>query len=129
MLFKNKKIQKGIRAVYYGGELNGFTPNCATQIFFEENNLIITRINPDLKVTLGINKIQGIEIYNEEEYMIKYYGGAPVNKKEIPKIFFVINYGHEKDHIDFWCTTFEFGKIKKIQQKLISNNTVEDYTL
>lgn len=133
-LFKKTKVPDGIKVVYYDGGLNGFMTNMPCQVLLTDSVLRITKVKPDITVTLDKNRIQSIDIYmRETEYMLKYHGDAASTSKSksIEKMYFVVNYlkDNEQKHIDFWCTAFEISKIRKMRDLLLSTTAPTQYEL
>lgn len=127
---KKEKIPDGIRVVYYEGELPGFSCNYACQLLLTNDELYITKIKPYVEVRLARERILSMDILPEIEYMKKFKGNAPTQSSN--KVYYVLNYldkiGNKK-HMDFWGTTFEDHKMRRLQQELISDSQSHTYEI
>ena len=71
-----------------------------------------------------------MDILPEIEYMKKFKGNAPTQSSN--KVYYVLNYldkiGNKK-HMDFWVTTFEDHKMRRLQQELLSDSQSHTYEI
>jgi len=121
-MFGRKKEKKfdftGIRVMHYEGL--DFPSDFPCVLDLMESTLTITRINPNVIVTLSIDQIKSFTCMAEPAFMAKYHGEA-VNTskmKGIVKQFLVVNYisknGTEK-YLAFWGTAKEGMKFMDMQ--------------
>lgn len=121
-MFGRKKEKKydftGIRAMHYEGL--DFPTDFPCTLNLTESALTITRIKPDVTVTLPVDQIRSFTCMAEPDYMAKYHGEA-VNTskmKGVVKQFLVVEYtskdGVEK-RLAFWGTAKEGMKFIDMQ--------------
>ena len=134
-LFGKKKNAGSIPVQFYEGDLPGFLCDFPCQIRLEDEYLLITKVNPSVEVKLNRDRILGVEIFIfENQYMTKYKGVniTTTKEKSTPKQYYVFHYvdkNGNKKHLDFWGTSFETGKIQKIQEALLKNNVSSSYKI
>ena len=134
-LFRKKKNAGSIPVQFYEGDLPGFLCDFPCQIRLEDEYLLITKVNPSVEVKLNRDRILGVEIFIfENQYMTKYKGVniTTTKEKSTPKQYYVFHYvdkNGNKKHLDFWGTSFETGKIQKIQEALLKNNVSSSYEI
>lgn len=130
---KKEKIPESIRVIYYEGELQEFPCNYPCQLLLMDNALQITKIKPYVEVNLGRERILGIDIMPETQYMAKYKGNAmSTSKGGGEKTYYVIRYMNkvnEPAHLDFWGSFSETLKIEKMKKTLFENQQPKSYEI
>lgn len=128
---KRKYDFTGIRVCHYEGL--DFPTNFPCMLNLSEDALVITRIKPDVTVTLPIGRIKSFTCMSEPDFTLKYHGQA-VNSskvKGIVKQFLVVKYtskdGTEK-HLVFWGTAKEGVKFIDMQYHGLPNQP-QNYSL
>lgn len=122
-----------IRVQYYDGELKEFPCNFPCQITLTEDMFCITKVNPAVEVNLRRDKIVGIDIFDEPQYMAKYKGVAINTSKggggKTYYVFHYINKNGENTHLDFWGTFSETLKVEKMKKFLFENQQSKSYEI
>ena len=134
-MFGKKKYATlpGIRAIHYEGL--DFPANTACGLEMNETALKITRINPDVVITLPVPQIRNLSVLREAEFMLKYHGQAATTSKMkgVDKFYMAVEYtskeGAEK-MLAFWGTASEYGKFLNLQKQASNFCPVpQEYTL
>lgn len=131
MFGKKKATLPGIRAVHYEGL--DFPANIPCGLELGETALTISRINPDITVTLPVGQIRAFTAMREPDFMLKYHGHAVSTSKMkgVDKFYLVVDYtskeGAEK-YLAFWGTASEYGKFLDLQNKALQGQP-QNYSL
>lgn len=108
-----KKKSKPIQVMHYEG-INNFPANCPCTIELANDNLLITKINPNVIVTLPMNRINSFNALGENSFLQQYKGTQVVKSQNyIPKYYLVIQY--DKGALVFWGTTKVYKKFLELQ--------------
>ncbi len=135
MMFGMKKhnVLPGIRAIHYEGL--DFPTNTACGLELDETALKITRINPDVVITLPVPQIKSVSVLLELDFMAKFHGHptSTSKMKGVNKYFLIVEYtskAGEDRRLDFWGTPSEWGKFLNLQKQFAgSTSTPQEYSL
>lgn len=111
----SKKSKDTARAMFYDGELQGFTANTPCTFRADITDLIISRINPVVQVALPLERIKTAEIMPEADYMRLHKGVDAAQD------------GAEKELV-FWFVTQDYKGVKGLVE-LIQPAAPASYTL
>lgn len=126
----SKKSKDTARAMFYDGELQGFTANTPCTFRVEITDLIISRINPVVQAALPLERIKTAEIMPEADYM-RLHKGVDAAQVKLPRLTLRIVYtaqdGAEKELV-FWFVTQDYKGVKGLVE-LIQPAAPASYTL
>ena len=128
---KKEKAPAAIRLQYYEG-LEGFECNRGCDVQLLDEFLRIVQIGPIIQVKLPRDRILGIDIMEEPQYMAKYKGNAISTSKSGVKTYYIINYTRkdgQNAHLDFWGSLSETIKIEKMKTILAANQQPKSYEI
>ena len=116
-MFFKKKVP-GIPVQHYEGL--DFPQDFPCRIELTEESLTITRIKPEVTITLPTSQIKSISAMEEENFMLRYHGAAVSTSKTpgIQKYYLVVNYISETNtnkFLAFWGTASEYKKFIDFQ--------------
>lgn len=116
-MFGKKKVA-GIPVQHYEGL--DFPQDFPCRIDLKENLFTISRIKPDVTITLPMSRIKSFSAMEEENFMIRYHGQSVSTSKApgIKKYYLVVNYNSkegENKNLAFWGTASEYGKFIEFQ--------------
>lgn len=115
--------KKPIRAMHYEG-IPGFATDYPCTLELKDDQLIITRIKPEIVVTLPLKRINSFAAMEESRFMEKYHGSARTTSKSLGKYYLVVDY--DKGMLAFWSTVKEYGRFLDLQKmNLNQSKTIE----
>lgn len=115
-LFGKKVDSDSIQVMHYEG-LRGFAQDSVCTIH-SQDDILISRMNPEIDVTLPRKQITAIDIMPEKNFMAKYHGHADTTAKFAAKMYVVINYVSSDgadSHIAFWYPNTDLKTGNKIR--------------
>lgn len=112
----SKKNKDTARAMFYDGELQGFTANTPCTFRVEIADLIISRINPTVEAALPLERIKTAEIMAEADYM-RLYKGVEAAQVKLPRwtlrLVYTAQDGAEKA-LAFWFVPQDYKGVKRL---------------
>ena len=126
----SKKSKDTARAMFYDGELQGYTANTPCTFSEDITDLLISRINPVVQAALPLERIKTAEIMPEADYM-RLHKGVDTAQVNLPRrtlrIVYTAQDGAEKELV-FWFVTQDYKGVKGLVE-LIQPAAPASYTL
>ena len=126
----SKKSKDTARAMFYDGELQGFTANTPCTFRADITDLLISRINPVVQAAQPLERIKTAEIMPEADYM-RLHKGVDTAQVKLPRwtlrIVYTAQDGAEKELV-FWFVTQDYKGVKGLVE-LIQPAAPASYTL
>lgn len=126
-MFGKKKNKNTVKLMHYEG-LVGFSQDYPCTVSMIENVLTISKIKPDLTVTLKKEQVNSIDVIPEENFMARYHGHANTTSKMGKKWYYVFSYvssSGEQKYVAFW-NMGGYGDVYKWKSEITS---VSNYQL
>jgi len=126
----SKKSKDTARAMFFDGDLQGFAANTPCTFRVESADLIISRINPAVQVTLPLARIKKAEVMAEADYM-RLHKGVEAAAGKIPRwtlrLVYAAQDGAEKA-LAFWFVPQDYKGVMGLVG-LIQPSAPASYTL
>ncbi len=121
-MFGKKKLP-GIPVNHYEGL--DFPKDFPCGIELTKEAFIITRINPEVTVTLPISQIKSFSAMEEENFMLAFHGEAVSTTKTpgIKKYYLNVEYvskNGENKRLAFWGTASQYKKFVELEHTTLS---------
>lgn len=126
-MFGLNKKPKEIKAKYYEG-LQGILPDSSCSIIIGEYDLLISKTDSDISVTIPFDQISSIDIMWEKEFQKRYHNvEMALTSGEILFNYYLINYTNaqgENKYIAFRNSDnpFTTDKIYKLSKQVLKYN-------
>lgn len=131
-MFRRKKESNVLNVMYYEG-LSGFLQDMPCNITFDETEIIIKKINPDVTVRLPIKQIIAIDAMQEQNFMAQYHNTTGTTSKMGTKFYYVFKYNSsagEPKHIAFWDVSAKTMKqVLKYREIVLNQSSPSEYIL
>ena len=131
-MFRKKKESNVLNVMYYEG-LNGFLQDMPCNIIFDETEIIIKKINPDVTVKLPIKQITAIDAMQESNFMAQYHNTTGTTSKMGTKFYYVFKYTSstgEPKHLAFWDVSGKTMKqVLKHRELILNQSSPSEYVL
>lgn len=131
-MFRKKKETNVLNVMYYEG-LNGFLQDMPCTITFDETEIIIKKINPDVTVRLPIKQITAIDAMQESNFMAQYHNTTGTTSKMGTKFYYVFKYtssAGEPKYIAFWDVSAKTMKqVLKYREIILNQSSSNEYVL
>lgn len=132
LMFRKKKETNVLNVMYYEG-LNGFLQDMPCTVTFDETEIIIKKINPDVTVRLPIKQITAIDTMQESNFMAQYHNTTGTTSKMGTKFYYVLKYtssAGEPKYIAFWDVSAKTMKqVLKYREIILNQSSPSEYVL
>lgn len=117
-MFGKRVKLPGIPVMHYQG-LKGFPQDFPCSIELSGESIVFHKVNPEVTVTLPLNKVTLIDMMEEENYQVMYHNVKASTAKLGVKWYYVIKYqgADGPAHIDIWTTP---GKTTREMEKIMN---------